>query len=341
VLDKLFESLYLKVFVNIVIKEKSILVYIEIHSKKGVIDNVQSEFETLEVTEKMIDFIQGYIKESPYFYISILDNSLEQGALPTCKKNDFALYYDISSCEYKCYEKRWTYYTSKAELYTLEKKFSELGVDFIFSPFLIVENFFQDKIKGSLALYALVEENFISLAIFEESKLLYAEHIDIHTKDEDDELFLVANTNDEEDLHLDEQKDGIDLEDIDIDEDDELEDFADIEDLDSIEEIEEFEESKDIEEELLESDTVFDEPDEENFNEDYQRFIAIQSSINRFYKDERYESRFIENIYIADSVSVSSDFKKYLEEEMFFNVYIRHVEIEAELCELAKEELGL
>ena len=340
-LDKLFESLYLKVFVNIIIKESSTLVYIEIHSKKGVLDNRQAEFDTLEPNEKMLDFIQNYIKESPFYYISVLDNSLLQGALPTCSKNRLAYYYDLSNCEYKCYKEKWSYYTAKAELYELEKRYSEIGLDFIFSPFLIIANFFQDKIKSSLALYVLVEENYISLAVFEESNLLYAEHLDIHAQNEDDEFFLANDENESVDLDLQESQAGIDLEDIEIDEDDELEDFADIEDLDSIEEIEEFEESKDIEEELLESDTVFDEPDEENFNEDYQRFIAIQSSVARYYKDERYESRFIENIYIADSVSVSSDFKKYLEEEMFLNVYIRHVEIEAELCELTKEELGL
>jgi len=46
-------------------------------------------------------------------------------------------------------------------------------------------------------------------------------------------------------------------------------------------------------------------------------------------------------MYIADGVGVTNDLKKYLEEEMFLNVYVRRAEIDAEVCELTKKELGL
>jgi len=153
----------------------------------------------------------------------------------------------------------------------------------------------------------------------------------METSNDVDDILL---TNEIEDEALDlEMESGIDLEDIDVEDEGS--------ELDSIEEIDEFDDSKDVEEELLESDTVLEESDEGSFNEDYQRFSLIQTSIAHFYKDERYESKFLENMYIADGVNVTNDLKKYLEEEMFLNVYIRHTEIDAEVCELAKEELGL
>ena len=339
-LDKFFEALYLKVFVNIVLKNSSTMVYIEMYSKKGAIDNIQMEFETTTLDEKMLEFITRYTKESPYYYIAMLDSSSLQGALPTCSKNRFSYYKDLSNYEYKCYDGKWTYYTSKTELYELEKRYELIGLDFIFSPFVILANYFQDKINSSLALYALVQEGFISIAVFKESQLLYAEHLDIASKGDADDILLSDQMADEEiDLDLDS---GIDLESITIeDESSEIDNFSDIEDLDSIEEIDEFDDSKDIEEELLESDEILEEAGNATFNEDYQRFSMIQSSIARFYKDERYESQFLENIYIADGVGVSSDLKKYLEEEMFLNVYIRHLEVDSEVCELLKEELGL
>ena len=55
---------------------------------------------------------------------------------------------------------------------------------------------------------------------------------------------------------------------------------------------------------------------------------------------EKYKSEFVENIYIADSIGISSDLKKYLEEELFLNVYVRHVNLPAEVCEIAKMELS-
>ena len=340
-LEKIIEALYYKVLVNIVIKRASTIVYIEIHSKKGSVDNLHNEFDTIELDEKIINFIQTYTKESPYYYISILDNSSLQGALPTCSNSRLSYYYDLSNCEYKCFDGKWTYYTATSELYEIEKRYKEIGVDFIFSPFVILANFFKDKIVGKLALYALVQDSFISIAVFENSQLLYAEHLDLNTSNDADDILLGNDDMDDEELDL-ELETGIDLEDIDVDDEGSIiEDFSEIEDLDSMEDIEDFDDSKDVEEELLESTDILEEADEGSFNEDYQRFSLIQTSISHYYKDEKYESQFIENMYIADGIGVSSDLKKYLEEEMFLNVYIRHVEIDAEVCELAKEELGL
>jgi len=341
VLSKIFEALYLKVLVNIVIKRASTVVYIELYSKKGNIDNVHAEFPTVKPDEKLLEFIHTYTKESPFYYIAILDNASLQGALPTCAKSRLSYYADLSDCEYKCYAEQWAYYTAKTELYALEKLYKETGVDFVFSPFVLLANFFKDKINGHLALYALIEEDFLSIAVFEEGKLFYAQHLNIQeTASVVDDILLSDDLTENESIDLD-MDGGIDLEEIDVEDHGSLEDFGDIEDLDTIEEIEEFDDSKDAEEELLESDDVLESSDEDNFNEDYQRFSLIQKSIANYYKDERYESQFLENIYIADGVGVSSDLKKYLEEEMFLNVYIRHTEIDAEVCELVKEELGL
>jgi len=340
VLEKVFESLYYKVFVNIVQKRASTLVYIEMHSKKGIIQNADEEFDTLTPNEKMIDFIESFTKESPFYYIAVLDMSHVQGALPTCDKKMLPYYEDLSAAEYKCYEKRWTFYTLKNELYEIEKNYKAFGVDFVFSPFVLLARFFQDKISKKLALYVLIQEGFVTIAVFEESQLLFGEHLDLQTGDDAEDILLSDTLDD--DLDIDIEDEGIDLESLGVDDgDDGLEDFGDIEDLDSLEDIDEFSDNKDIEEELLESDTALGESSEEEFTEDYQRFSLIQTSIAHYYKDDKYESKFIENIYIADTIGVSSDLKRYLEEEMFFNVYIRQADITAEVCELTKEELGV
>lgn len=340
-LSTLLESLYLKVLVNIVVKRESTLVHIELCSKKGIVDEVSSEFDTTECTDQLYDFISQYTQESPYFYIAILDTSIVQGAIPTCEKNRIGYYYDLSMSEYKCFDKKWTFYTAKQDIYEIERKYEDIGVDMIFSPFVLLANFFKDKIDANLALYVLVQDGFISVAVFEHSKLLYAEHLDMVGEDEAEDILLNDDIGEDVDLELDE---GIDLEDLDVDEGDidSLDEFGEIEDLDSIEDIDEFSENKDIEEELLESDVSLPENDEEeSFNEDYQRFTLIQTAISHYYKDDKYESRFIENVYIADGVGVTSDLKKYLEEEMFFNVYVRQADLTVEVSELAKMELGL
>ena len=149
-----------------------------------------------------------------------------------------------------------------------------------------------------------------------------------------DTEILSPTIENDEDIDFNDQA-GIDLEDVSVlDNMEELEDldaFGDIEDLDSLEEIDEFSENKDVEEEFHDAVEEVSQESESSFNEDYQRFSLIHSVLGNYYSDEEAESKFIENVYIADGVGVSSDLKRYLEEEMFLNVYIRQANIGAEL----------
>ena len=339
-LDTFLEALYNKVFVNILVKRSSTDVYIEIRSKKGVIDHFQESFDTTILSHQLLEFINSYTKESPYFYISFLDISAEQGALPTCEKNRLGFYGDVSASEYKCHDKKWTYYTSKTDLYIMEKRYAKIGVDFVFSPYSILSNFFKDKIPTTLAMYILVQDSFISLSIFDNGALLYAQQLDMETTSEDKDEILTSI--EEEEISLDIEQ-SINLEDIDVDDDimQDLDDFGDIEDLDSIEDIAEFSQDKDLDEELADAaeELEVEEPHEASFNEDYQRFSLIQASLNHFYNNEKYDSKFVETVYIADGTGLSSDLKDYLEEEIFLNVYLRRIDINMEVCKLAQREL--
>ena len=311
-------------------------------NNKGVVNGSEKEFDTKYLSSEMYAFIHSYTNETPFYYISILDNSTSQGVIPTCSKQKINYFVDVSGSEYKCYEKKWTYYTAISDIYEIEKVYEKTGIDFIFSPFLILASFFKDKIDTHLAMFILVEEGAISLSIFNNSELLFGDYIDVHSELETEDMLLDDEDMDLQDIDLDDE-DSIDLDDIDtIDDIDELDDFGDIADLDSIEDIDEFSETKDVEEELADREDAEEYPIEEShgLNKDYQRFVLIQSAVNSFYRDDKFASEFVENVYIADSIGVSSDLKKYLEEEMFLNVYIRHIDLAVEVCEIAKMELS-
>ena len=331
------ESLYIKVFVNIVVVKERTQVYINLYSQEKLTDSFEESFESITLNDKMIAFIKSYTKETPFYYIAILDYSAEQGAVPTCSKNLLPRYHDMSDCEYKCQDKQWTHYTSKTDLYEIERHYKAIGVDFVFSPFTILSQFFKDKIDGHVAVYVLIQDEFISLSVFQNSKLLYAEHLDMKYAQVSEELETV-------DISVDldiEEDEGIDLESVNaIEEMDSLDDFGDIEDLDSLDDIEEFDETEDVEEEFYqEPEEKLEEDSEETFNEDYQRFAHVQKSIQNFYEDPNYESLFLENIYIADTVGVTSELKRYFEEELFMSVYIRQIMLSAELGELTVAEV--
>ena len=340
-IGRIIEALYLKIFVNIVVNHTTSTVYIEVCNKKGVLSSVSEEFNTTTINDKMFNFINSYIKDTPYFYITILDSSLYQGALSSCENSYISNFIEVDNYKLICYKKRYSFYTSKDSIKQFYKDYSRVGIDFIFSPFLIISHFFKDKIDSHLALFILIEESYLSLAIFDNSNLLYASHLNMSDDILDDNLDI-----EDEELNLDEEDDGIDLEEIDaldeLDSLDGLDDFGDIEDLDAIDDIDEFSDARDFEEELqedAESDDEITNEENENFGVDYNRYSMIQSSLNNFYQDDKYDSKFIETVYIADGVGVSSDLKKYLEEELFLSVYVRQLDIAMELCELAKNEI--
>lgn len=343
-LDRLFQKLYNKLFVTIVVSAKKSRVYIELTSGSRdlkLLESAEQIFDTDTLDTKMREFIDSYLQETPYHYIALIDNSQGQGALPTCDAASFEKFADLRLCESRCVKDGWSYYTHRSDLVNLERRYAPIGVDFIFSPFTILSHFFRDKIENSFALFVLVQANQLTLAVFDKTKLLFASHLDMHRLPEEEGLMSSAL---EQDLELDLDV-GIDLEDIQVDADELelLDDFGDIEDLDTLEEIDEFSEEKDIEEVLNEASTTLSntmsKQGSEGFNEDYQRFKLIQSAIETYYKDERYESRFIENIYMADSVGVGSDLRRYVEEELFVNVYIRQIDLSIELCSVTKMEL--
>lgn len=334
-ISKLFESLYTKVFINIVVEKLQTVLYIEICTKKGVLESVHKTFETTTVNSKMSEFIEAYVKESPFHYISLLDKSSHQGALPTCSTNEMSKYCNVNSSEYKCFSKEWAFYTSEYDLEAIKHEYRNIGVDFIFSPFVIMASFFKDKIDTTLAMFVLVEESHLSFTIFDNSRLLYAEYLSMRHHKED-EILMDSHLEDDEDSSF--GIEGIDLEEISIDDESVgFDDFSNLEDLDEGETIDEFSEAhEEVAEKIISKDVDIS---ADGFNEDYQRFSLIQSALNTFYKDAKYESKFIETIYIADGTGVSGELKNYLEEEMFLSVYIRKIDLGLAMCDIAKAEI--
>jgi len=354
-LSKVIERLYLKVFVGIVIMQEKCDVVIEIVRGDDVNERISESFETTVVNEAMVEFIEPYLAESPFYYVALLNPIKKQGALPTCLERKAKEFIDTSTAITLCQDRRWMVYADKPELDVLKKQYQAIGFDFIFSPFLVIKYFFHDKISNDHALFVLTEENAISVSVFYEGNLLFAQYIPI-----EDELLRDIDVSDATSLSFeledDDLDEGIELDDInaiedldglddlnDIEDLDGLDDLNDIEDLDTLDEIEDFSDVPAGADERVAQEQRSEVQNEvsslEGFNHDFKRFQLIQSALQSFYSDPKYENRFIESVYIADSCSVSDDLKYYLEEELFLKVYIRRIELAAEIVDLAKADV--
>ncbi len=341
--------------INIVQTNEAIRVYIEILNKKKIKGGVEKTFLLNDSYDNKLlkEFIEPYIADTPYYYIALLDRSSEQGAIPTCDKQQARLYKDLSDYQYLCIDSKWLCYSLKADIAAQQKSLDEIGVDFIFSPFVLLRNFFADKVQNEASLYVFLQEDSITIAIFKEGSLMFGDYIDLTLQQEEESLDFQSESIEEE-----VQESGFDLESIDegnvIDLDDdlslnsieEMDSLDDLEDLDSLDDLDELSPEDQLENNLEEIENEEEELEEESesvekSSRDFIFFSLIQDSLTHFYKEPRYNSEFIQNAFIADSTKTGKDFKRYLEEELFLSAYVRNIEPELEVCQLVKGELGL
>jgi hypothetical protein len=340
------ERFYRKIFIAIVQDGDGHDVRVVIQKQKKVLSKESKHFEKESSPERLWSYVRKYTEESPLHYVALLNPSSKQGAVAGCAEHTSSELDQLSGTKTLCRKEQWLLYTSLRELDALQGEYKRIGLDFIFSPFSVLEHFFADKIKGGFALYALALKDSFSVALFEDGKLEYAYHYPMHeekslvTEEDNIDVFAVG-------VKIEDEIDkGISLDDIesldDLDILDELDDLSNIEDLDSLDEIAEFSEDEPTFEEKRVSspkgDSIKQQMDQ--FNNDYYRFELIQRTLTRFYSAERCRNRFVETVYIADGYGSGSELKRYLEEELFLNVLIRHIDVADEVIALSMLEEG-
>lgn len=332
---------YQKIFIAIVQDNEDYDVRVLVTKSGNSSFKEAKQFEGESALSSLLEFVQKKISDSPLYYISILNTDPRQGALTGC--DDSSIEEVLKDAKIVCRNKGWILYSSIREIETIKKKFALIGVDYLFSPFSILEVFFKDKIQGGLALYALVQKGSFSIALFDHGKLEYAHHYRIHHESEnllvDEEPSIGFSVGVEDDINSTLETSDIDILD-DLDLIDDLEVFNDIQDLDTLEELVEFSEDEPTPEELR-----LATPDIENmkndinrFGDNYTRFECIQKTLTYFYGMEACRNRFVESVYLADSYGMGLELKNYLEEELFLNVSVRRINLADEVLALSLEE---
>lgn len=336
----MFAWLYRKVFVSVVPDGAAYDVTVSIYKNKKRLERKNKRFEGDESFEEMSGFIRSNIEESPLHYIAVLNPDPHQGAVEGCSLHDISEAGDISGAKTLCRNNKWLLYASIREIDHLKKQFRQIGLDYLFSPFSVLEHFFKDKTGGALALYVLAQKDSLSVAFFEEGKLLYGHHYPMRrheTEGIDAQESTIGFSVGIEEEELD---GGINLDDIEsleeLDIIDELDELGDIEDLDELDELDEFsEETFETEEKKPQSKTSEIKEGVEQFGDDYSRFELIQKALARFYDGEHSPNRFVETVMVADAYGSGTDMKHYLEEELFVNVLVRKIDVGEELLALS------
>jgi hypothetical protein len=336
IFKNILSKLYLKVYIGLIVSKSEIAVCAQVLRGNKIVRQESKRFNIQMVEKNLNAFIAKYTKESPFAYVSFLDYSGAQGAFKSCDQEMLSQFTNHENTLQICYGK-WSSYTTKEAIERIQAEYRELGVDFIFSPFAVLASFFADKItQEQPSLMVLFQEDSAAIAVFYEGCLQFASFINMQilqeenftTLDDDTDIFETPQ----------EQEDTINLEDIDLDEN--FGDFGDLQELEESDSIEDMEDFTQEEPSKNSIESVEEKSKNEilEFSQDYKRFLIVQNALKDFYVDERYDGRFVETVYAAAFCPIGTEFRQYIEEELFLKVYVRQIDLCEELITLAKGE---
>ena len=124
-------------------------------------------------------YIQRVQSKYPYTYIATMIKSENQGLLNGNSVDVFDSFgLDMASLKIMLVNKQWFIYVGKKNLQEYENKFSKIeGLDFVFSPFIIIYEKIKDRLGGTKKLYILQEKGSSSLLIADRDYMYFGEHV--------------------------------------------------------------------------------------------------------------------------------------------------------------------
>ena len=190
------EKFIKKAFISFYKDDEKYKLFIEIIKNNKIIETKTKELnEIKELKEEIRELKEDY----PQHYISTFLNTINQGVIPGCSKQEFLKReIEIENINFICIKSTYSFYVSMYDLVKLKKEYP-FSIDFIFSIFAPID--FYAK-KRNNYMYVLILNNQIAIIAYKDNIPLYSD-ISIIQKEE-------ASEEEAEDMEL--------LEDIDIEE---------------------------------------------------------------------------------------------------------------------------
>ncbi len=304
-------------FIAVVIEEKFCKIKQKI-IKNGEVDLIEETFFEIkskdELSGEVVAFLNELQENYKHTYIALFLNTPAQGVIPGCdesKLEEFNI--DKNSIKTVCVNNKYLAYASNIDIKWLDKTFSKVGIDFIFSPFLVLDFYRKDENSDKPKMYILNTTNTFTLMVIKDNNLLFGSFFNI----EKEENLLYTDYEDES-----KEEEFEELEELEIDEklDDEVVDEV-LEDI-----------PDDNKEKLVDNSVHF-------FAKDERYIKYLNAAIKEFYSNELYDSDFIEDVKIYDDNSMSQDIIDYMENQLLLNVSLEKVNIKNAVIELAAKEV--
>ncbi|WP_345975211.1 hypothetical protein [Sulfurimonas sp. HSL3-7] len=165
---KTLESLLPKLFITLTPSEEGVKLYAELRKNAKMIKRFEEQ--TVKSVESLEKKLRQLERESAVSYIALLETEAAQGLLSDCNRMEVA---DPSHFEKICVDDKWGIYMDKDALFERQRDYKNIGLDFIFSPFSLLYNVYQQSMQKDDGLYLLLGEGFIVGSVVKNGALLY------------------------------------------------------------------------------------------------------------------------------------------------------------------------
>ena len=342
-LTKVFQKYLSNIFISIVQQGNEWVINSKV-VKNGVLkDRFSKNFDTKEyenIPVKMEEYLDTLQTQYTFAYLALFLESMGQGAFNGITAIDFKNNsVDMKSVTHFNLDKKWSIYASFIDINWAKKLFKNVGIDFIYSPFIVQYSLIKkQKTKNKPILYMLNHQDSVTITVFDDKNLLFGAYFKTTT---DDNL----SSGEEEDWENAQEEEGIEniteLDGMDDDSDsmDTLEDLGELDDL-SADDSMGFEDIKPEENDLghFEGEDAIEDSDLELFGRDILIYKYLTSSLKEFYKNPLYNSGFIDTVIIYDGYEVSAELIDMIESELFMDIEMNKIDISETICNMAKEE---
>ncbi len=310
-----------KQFLAVIVEENTCKI------KQKVIKNntiLHVEDHTFDIPSKddlgaeVTTFLNELQEEYDNTYIALFLNTLGQGVIPVCDEEQLQKYHvDRHSVKTICVDTRFMMYATLIDIKWADKIFRDVGLDFVFSPFLILDYFImlEDNLQEQVTLFILNTNNAFTIMINKGTQLLYGSFFNVAKE----ENLLYTDYTDEAVMDDEEVMDELNLE-----EDEELE-------IDTIGNVSD---NSHFVKNVMKEQARLDEQD--------QRIIKyLSAALKEFYSDELYKSDFITHAKIYDGAGMHEDIIKYIENELLLDTSAVNISVRDAVIELALREVSV
>ena len=189
--EKFIKTVYIGFY-----KDEEYKLLCEIKKNNKTIESLKEEFDS---KEKLIESINRYLEDYARVYISTFVNSINQGIIPSCNKNEYKKReIEIENIKYLCIKNRYSIYVSIYDLMSTKKEYP-FDLDFIYPIFAPID--FMAKHRNN-TFYVLILKEKIAIIGYKNNIPIYSDIFEL--KEEN-----IENEEVEEDIELLEE---IDLE---------------------------------------------------------------------------------------------------------------------------------